>query len=166
MLYSLCDSAVVEEMFYGPKIASRGEMSEWVSLERILFTRPALTPDNWHVARPEQGNATPGRPNSVRVECDLPIEEREGETLTPEQIAALTLYALQDPANNATLHTQRVSRCHLGTRCHSSVVPDLSQRRSYSASQPTSPHALYCLHPAHYSPTEQAILLYHCPLNP
>ena len=103
VLYSLCDSAVVEEMFYGPKIASRGEMSEGVSLERILFTRPALTPDNWHVARPEQGNATPGRPNSVRVECDLPIEEREGETLTPEQIAALTLYALQDPANNATL---------------------------------------------------------------
>ncbi len=103
VLYSLRDSVVVEEMFYGPKIASRGEMSEGVSLERILFSRPALAPDNWHVARPEQGNATPGRPNSVRVECDLPIEEREGETLTPEQIAALTLYALQDPANNATL---------------------------------------------------------------
>ena len=33
----------------------------------------------------------------------MPIEEREGETLTPEQVAALTLYTLQDPANNATL---------------------------------------------------------------
>lgn len=38
VLYSLRDSVVVEEMFYGPKIASRGEMSEGVSLERILFS--------------------------------------------------------------------------------------------------------------------------------
>lgn len=98
VLYSLREKQIVEEMYYGANDPSRGQLTQGVSLERILFSQSALARDNWHTALPSPESATPGQKNSRTSNLN-----NTEEHLTPQQMAFQTLQALSDPQSTATL---------------------------------------------------------------
>lgn len=67
-LYSVADSTMVEEMYYGKELAPRGKLAEGLSMERRSFLVSALAVGNWQIAATPQG-ATPGR--GTKTECNL-----------------------------------------------------------------------------------------------